>query len=210
MEPGKEHVPYDSPFPLFPLRELVVFPHTVKPFLFYEPRYLRMMREVLDGFGLLVTARFRVPPSRAESLWGRPALLPVASLCQVQDYERTPEGFYNVILYGIRRVKILDELPPKDYRRVRVRPFDTALEGEKPLAAYRKVIDGLLKRFLARNGQTGYPVIGHRLPTGILIDQLIDAVCSNTAQRYAMLRESNVHRRAAWLIRCLRETVGDY
>ncbi len=53
---------------LFPLPDLVMFPHVMQPLHIFEPRYREMLNEALDSDGLIamsILARAGKPTTRA-------------------------------------------------------------------------------------------------------------------------------------------------
>lgn len=108
---------------LFPLPNLVVFPHVMQPLHIFEPRYRALFEDALAGDGLIAMAV--LAPGWESNYEGRPPLLPTACLCRVMKWHKTDEGTYNVLLVGIRRLRVLKELPPaRQYREARVELLD--------------------------------------------------------------------------------------
>ena len=104
---------------LFPLPNLVVFPHVMQPLHIFEPRYRALLEDALAGDGLIAMAL--LAPGWESNYEGRPPLQPIACLCRVMKWHKTAEGTYNVLLVGIRRIRLLKELPPaRQYREARV------------------------------------------------------------------------------------------
>jgi len=104
---------------LFPLPNLVLFPHVMQPLHIFEPRYRALLEEALASDGLIAMAI--LAPGWESSYEGRPALQPMACLCRVMNWQKTPEGAYNVLLVGVRRIRLIEELPPeKLFREARV------------------------------------------------------------------------------------------
>ena len=112
-------------FPIFPLRQTVMFPHSVVPLHIFEPRYRQMLDDALDRVGQLVTATTH-PHAEDEGPNDPPPLLPVGCVGQILDHERLPDGRYNVLLQGLCRVEIeeLDEATDERlYRLGRLSPM---------------------------------------------------------------------------------------
>jgi len=113
---------------LFPLPGLVFFPHVVQPLHIFEPRYRQMTADALAGDQLITMVLPR--PGWEEDYDGRPALHPVACVGQVVTAHPLPDGRYNLLLRGVSRARILEELPQdKLYRQARVQ-----LLAERPVA----------------------------------------------------------------------------
>lgn len=94
--------------PVFPLN-VVLFPGEQLPLHIFEPRYRQMTRDALAGDRLIAMVLLR--PGWEADYQGRPPLHPVACLGRVLAEERLDDGRYNLLLRGLRRVHILDEIP---------------------------------------------------------------------------------------------------
>lgn len=104
---------------LFPLPGLVFFPHAVQPLHIFEPRYRQMAADTLAGDRLIALVLLR--PGWEENYDAAPAVHPVACLGRVAVDQLLPDGRYNLVLRGLARVRIVEELTTdKRYRVVRV------------------------------------------------------------------------------------------
>jgi Lon protease-like protein len=115
---------------LFPLPNLVLFPHVIQPLHVFEPRYVEMLEDAIAGDRLIAMALLE--PGWEDDYDGRPAIARVACLGRVLTWQAQPDNRYNLLLLGLRRVRVLCELPPN-------RPFREAevevLEDEYPAGA---------------------------------------------------------------------------
>jgi Lon protease-like protein len=89
---------------LFPLPDLVMFPHVMQPVHIYESRYCEMLNAALDSDGLITMSM--LAPGWEADYDSRPALMPHACLGKIVTHQRTDEGHYNLLLLGLRRVSI--------------------------------------------------------------------------------------------------------
>ncbi len=104
---------------LFPLPNLVMFPHVMQPLHIFEPRYREMLEDALVGDGLITMVL--LAPGWEKDYDGRPPLYPIACLGRIATHFRLADGTYNVLLLGLRRVKLLYELKPKrSFREAKV------------------------------------------------------------------------------------------
>jgi uncharacterized protein len=105
---------------LFPIPKLVMFPHVVQPLHIFEERYREMMEDALAGDGLIAIPTLK---SGWEADYaGRPPLEKWACLGKIVLHRRLDDGCYNLLLMGICRLQILDELPPvRSFRQARAR-----------------------------------------------------------------------------------------
>ena len=102
---------------LFPLPNLVLFPHVMQPLHVFEPRYRDLLEDALAGDRLIVMAV--LAPGWEEDYEGRPKLYPMACLARITTHCRLADGTYNALVLGLRRVRLLRELAP-------ARPFREA------------------------------------------------------------------------------------
>jgi Lon protease-like protein len=112
--------------PIFPLPQIVLFPHALLPLHIFEPRYRAMLKDCLAthktmALALLDETRESAPPDSANAP-GATRLPPIAAIAGVGviiEHQPLPDGRSNIVLQGRARVR-LDELrfePP--YRRAR-------------------------------------------------------------------------------------------
>ena len=132
---------------LFPLPNLVLFPHVMQPLHIFEPRYRAMIEEALAGDGLIAMAV--LAPGWEADYDGRPPIHRMACLGRVASSHRLEDGTYNVLLLGLCRVRIVAELPPeKSFREAEAvvcedcRPPHAAAEAA---ALHRRMRDAFLK-----------------------------------------------------------------
>lgn len=127
--------------PLFPLN-LVLFPGMVQPIHIFEPRYREMTSYCLDSnicFGLTLA----MPESEFEHE------IPAhhGTLARIVNYQRLPDGRYNLITAGSQRFEVLEVLHRKPYLTAFVRLLPEAL-GEGDIAALTGETRALLDDYL--------------------------------------------------------------
>ncbi len=126
--------------PLFPLG-LVLFPGMVQPLHIFEPRYREMTRYCLDtnvafGITLASTADSCEQPAR------------IGALARIADYQRLPDGRYNLITVGAQRFEIVSIHEDKPYLSVTARLLSEDL-GEGDLATLSQQARSLLEDYLS-------------------------------------------------------------
>src|ERR1700681_1365913 len=94
---------------LFPLPNVVLFPHVIQPLLIFEPRYRQMTADALAGDRLISLALLR--PGWEEDYEGRPAVHPIGCLGKIVADQHLDGGRYNLLLRGLRRVRLLGDVP---------------------------------------------------------------------------------------------------
>lgn len=119
MEPVPSHWPPAESesekrvYPLFLLPQVLV-PYGLLELVIFEPRYLQMMEDVLDGPGRIVLGN----ADEGVSLAGSPPFHPVAGLGEIGRHDRLEDGRYRIVLVGLRRVLVEEVQSDRLYRKV--------------------------------------------------------------------------------------------
>jgi len=100
--------------PVMSLPNAVLFPQAVMPLYIFEPRYRQMLKDALAGDRM-----FSVALMRGEPQPGAPEPEPCAVACVglVRAAVTLADGTSNVLLQGLRRVRLIAFLGGKPYRR---------------------------------------------------------------------------------------------
>ena len=105
---------------VFPLPDLVFFPHALLPLHIFEPRYRAMTADVLAGTRMMAVARLK--PGYQADYQGRPPIFDTAGAGVCVHADKLPDGRYHIVLRGVGRVLLEEEYPPeKPYRVARAR-----------------------------------------------------------------------------------------
>lgn len=110
---------FDGTARLFPLPNLVLFPHVAQPLHIFEPRYRALMEDALDDNRLMALALLE--PDWEEDYHKKPPIYPMTCLGRVMQEQRLPDGRFNFVLHGICRARVREELRTNSpYRTARV------------------------------------------------------------------------------------------
>jgi uncharacterized protein len=193
---------------LFPLPNLVLFPHVMQPLHVFEPRYREMIEDALSDDRLIAMALLK--PGWESQYEGRPPLYRHACLGRIATHHRLEDGTYNLLLLGVRRVRLLRELEPtRRYRTAEV----AVCEDECPpdsapaRAALRKSLREVLARALPTLPEAREQLdqlLGGGISLGVLTDLVAYMLDIGLAEKAALLAEVNVQRRAETLLNVLR------
>lgn len=121
---------FDGTVRLFPLPNVVLFPGVVQALNLFEPRYRQLMSDVINDDLLITMALVKPDPGNLS--------MPVPEICQtvcvgkVVTHAKLDDGTYNLLLAGISRAVIVDELvSDTPYRQAKVNLVsETSLLGE--------------------------------------------------------------------------------
>src|SRR5262245_23523877 len=198
---------FDGTAILFPLPNLVLFPSVVQPLHIFEPRYRQMMADALAGDRLL--ALVLLQPGWEEDYHLAPPLHPIACLGKVFKEEQLPDGRYNLLLHGLKRIRLLEEVQTaKLYRSARVE----LLEDLDPTPADAQLLRDELGQqmpawFSAHGGAADQIVklLHSDLPLSPLCDIFCFALPLEVAFKQRLLEELDVARRVSLLLEHLEE-----
>ena len=188
--------------PLFPLPSLVLFPDVVAPLLIFEDRYRQMTTDALAGEKLIGMALLR--PGWETQYEGAPAIEPHVCVGSIVSHEQLPDGRYKLLLYGLFRAEVVEEVQAVPYRKARVKVRPDEVRG-----AHLREVDERLHQVLAmlpgRRGRVGRiralatQVRGGGGGPGRIADAAAEVADLEPAERYRILSEPDVLRRLATL-----------
>ncbi len=100
--------------PLFPLPNVVLFPNVFLPLHIFEPRYRDMVADALEGDRMIGMVLLR--PGWEGNYEGRPPVYPIGCSGLITHHERLPDGRYNIVLRGVEKFRIVEEIDDETMR----------------------------------------------------------------------------------------------
>jgi ATP-dependent Lon protease len=198
---------------LFPLPNLVMFPHVVQPLHIFEPRYREMLAESLATDRLIAMALLQ--PGWEADYEGRPPVYPTTCVGRVASHAQLDEGKYNILLMGVRRAKVIEELPPdQPFREAEVAVLEDHYpkSGSHQRAGLQRELLRCFGRFAPESpaAQEQFETLmSNKLPLGVLADVISFTMKFELDFKQRLLSESNVDTRAGLLLDQLRELTRD-
>ncbi len=187
---------------VFPLAGVVVLPGTPTPFHVFEPRYRALFADALGGDRIVAVPGL---VSADEAAAPRAGLLPVAGAAYVEAEERLPDGRYHVLLRGVGRVRLVEELESgKPYREFRAEVLEDVYPpgGAAALTSEMEAVGQLVYELAAvLPAESGAPklaeAVAHLRDPSALADLVAAAAISEPEARQRVLEELSVARRLA-------------
>jgi len=187
---------------LFPLPNVVLFPHLMMPLHIFEPRYRQMTADALAGDRFI--AMVLLQPGRESEYESQPAICPVACLGRIQTDQRLPDGRYNIHLRGLTRVRSLKEVEnAKLYRCAKVEILQELPVTPQIDKMLRSKLLEAVPRWCQDQGPAAevFPkVIESNLPLGIICDVLGFSLPLSVEFKQELLEELKVSSRAQLLL----------
>jgi Lon protease-like protein len=125
LEPEHEHHGSDSEgpasslrvperIPLFALPNVVFFPKTYLPLHIFEPRYRQMVTDAAvrgQCIGMVL-----LKEGWEEDYYGNPPIFPLGCVGRLVSVQKLQDGRSNILLQGVERFEITQEVADKSYR----------------------------------------------------------------------------------------------
>ncbi len=186
--------------PVFPLPGVVLFPKALLPLRVFEPRYLAMMRDILDSHGCMAMALFK--PGWEEDYFGSPAVFPTIGLGRVLEYEHAGDGTYRIVLLGEHRARIQGWVDGRPYRVAQV----DLIPEEEPAGDEREGLRDRLRTYLHRLLESAEGIdaearkeidrtVDAAEEVGFLVDTIAHHFLEDPREKQALLEERNALRR---------------
>ena len=205
---------------VFPLPNLVMFPHVMQALHIFAPRYRAMFEEALES-DRLIALGVLAPGWEQQHPEGRPTLRSTACLCRIATHQRTDDGTYNVLLLGVRRLRLIKELPPKKiFRVVEAEILEDYTSGngshdaasEKPsigsaaelqqqlLAAFKRAMPKIPNAYEQLD-----QLLGSQITLGMLTDIVAYTIEFDLEWKMRLLAECNILKRTQLLLEAIAE-----
>ena len=138
--------------PIFPLTNFIFFPNTSAPLNIFEPRYVQMIEESIKSDRMIGM----VQPKRSGNP-KKPDLYNVGCLGKITNFNETDDGRYVIVLNGITRFNIVEELNnKKPFREFKInfKSFDDDLIQKKEAIKFSdlNLIFNNLKQIFEKQG----------------------------------------------------------
>ncbi len=196
---------------LFPLPNLVLFPHVIQPLHIFEPRYVELLRDAIQSDKLIAISL--LAPGWEDDYDGRPTIEPIACLGRVLTWQTQPDNRYNLLLLGLRRVRIVRELPPtRSFREAEAEVLEDEYPGgSKRRAELHRQLVAAFQKMLPRiqdSGELFQQLAVDTVSLGTLTDVISYALDLNIVDKQTLLAEPNVDVRAKILLEHLQQACG--
>lgn len=199
-------IPAPEHLPVFPLTGSLLLPGNYLPLNVFEPRYVHMVEDALEGarvIGMIqpkVPQRDNRPDPKAQP--DHPDLYAVGCAGHIEQAERQPDGRYLVLLKGVVRFRVEEELPlEKGYRRVQASYDEFSMDLVEP---QQELSPGRLLAALeafAEEHELEFDMERLRLMPGVtLLNGLAVALPFPPGEKQALLEAESVEQREEMLL----------
>ncbi len=138
----QEHL--SQPYPVLPLRDIVVFPHMIVPLFVGREKSVRALEEVMaDDKQILLSSQ--IDPGVDEPT--ADGIFQVGVLANVLQLLKLPDGTFKVLVEGRARVRITDYLENDDFFEAHAELLDEEIGDEATVSALVKSVSEDFERY---------------------------------------------------------------
>ena len=194
--------------PVFPLSNFIIFPKTTVPLNIFEPRYIEMIDDAMKQNRMIGM----IQPKKTNN--NIPALYDIGCAGKITSFNETEDGRYLIILSGISRFKIVEELKnQKLYRSYKINfdDFSSDLDEKKEEIKFSdlKLIFSNLKSLFIKEG---YNINWKELEKQSL-DQTINTLAMaspfSLEEKQVLLETTDINNRKIKLEKILNTYIAD-
>ncbi|MEO6953984.1 MAG: LON peptidase substrate-binding domain-containing protein [Polyangia bacterium] len=184
---------------VFPLPNALLFPHAVLPLHVFELRYRQLLEDALASGKTMAVACL---DDERDSGDGQPPLRPLVGIGTIVAHETLPDGRSNMLLRGLGRARIIEELAAPEgrlYRVVRAQwEPDVAIEHDADEAARQTLmaLSSQLAAKLPEGGDTLRVLSCSQPDAGALSNLLAAALVTEPSERLRMFETPEILTRA--------------
>lgn len=183
---------------MFPLPNVVLFPHALLPLHIFEERYRAMARDILAGQRFLAIGL--IVPGQDPNLVDKPSVRPVAGIGEVVMAHELADGRFNLVVRGRARIQIEEELiSDSPYRLIAARALpDLPVADPRELRDADQSLRALVSQLaeaIPEGGELLRQVVAAQETSSELVDVLAAALVVDSGQRQALLETRDVLRR---------------
>lgn len=194
--------------PIFPLPNVVLYPYTALPLRVFEDRYREMVAHALADERLIAMALLK--PGWQADYEGRPDIHEMVCLGRITADERFESGEFNIIVTGIHRAVVVEELESDlPYRVGHLElyrdfyPVDPLVNRE---VRHHELMLNFRKLFPRSRADSLFSqVLEAGIPLGVACDLLASALRLGLPEKQMLLEELDVDLRSDLLLEKIRE-----
>lgn len=204
-----ESITLPDQVPVMPLPGALLFPHALLPLHIFEPRYQEMLELALRGHRMFCVALVK----SQRTPWNSPDdFFHIAGLGLIRACVGRPDGTSNLILQGLRRVRLFGFDQSARFPMARIEPLESRATSSVETDALGAKVLELYARFKESGRQ--FPAkmdeyLSHLGDAEMLADLMAATFIDDPLRRQQVLEELAVNQRLRLVIQYLREETGN-
>ena len=195
--------------PVMTLPNMAFFPQALLPLHIFEPRYRKMLRDVLAADRIFAVACLDSKAAAQDA--GSEPPHRVACIGLIRACQKNPNGTSSLLLQGLCRVSIESIVGDEPYRRIRIRallsePGAAPSENARLRLELAKLI-GLRLKLAPGRTEAMTDLLKTVEDPEIFSDIAAFNLCKNSLLKQKLLETLDVNRRLALLLKVLRAEI---
>jgi len=147
----------EGPFPVLPLRDIVVFPHMIVPLFVGREKSIRALEEVMrEDKQILLTAQKNANddnPSPED-------IYPVGTVASILQLLKLPDNTVKVLVEGSHRARIAEFTRTEDYFEAKVEPIAEVLGADNEMEALARSVVAQFESYVKLNRKVPPEALG--------------------------------------------------
>ena len=194
--------------PIFPLPNVVFYPHVMLPLHIFEPRYREMVMDALIGEKYIAIALLK-PNWEADYESKSPEIHNTVCLGQIVHDVKLPDGRFNIALRGLSRASVVSEIDSGTPYRIGELELQPDYYSKKPVIdrenRQRELLAGFREMFPHTTlEQVFHQAVSADIPLGGLCDVIAHSLEISPSEAQLVLEELDVDLRSDLLLSQLR------
>ena len=195
--------------PLFPVPNAVLFPKTPMTLHVFEEHHLSMIRDAMEGDRELTIALLNSDIEDVHACID--SVHEIACLARIENFDELEDGDFDIVVVGLRRVRIVRETQQFPYQKVEVKDapeFDYD-ECSDALVARRDLISRLFARFmeLATDGNRDIGSAMPQMDFELLVNTVAMTLNITSEQKQGLLEMDDAFQRCDILNAILQQQI---
>ena len=190
-------LPFDVPnrIPVFPLPNVVFFPKTYLPLHIFEHRYRDMIADAsADGQCIGIAL---LKEGWEQNYYGNPPVFEVGCVGRLVGAQGLPDARYNILLQGLQRYEIREEIYHKSYRQAHI-VLKPHIAGSTFDAASRYDLIRIVQTYLKvqDNGHVWRQLLNSHVKDEVLVNSLSTYLELTPLEKQLLLEADSLIQRA--------------
>ena len=200
---GSNIVPIPEVLPIFPLPNVVFFPHTYLPLHIFEPRYREMVEDAASTGECIGMALLK--DGWENHYYKTPPIFELGCVGRLVTVNPLSNGRYNIVLKGLRRCTYLEQTVDTSYRQAKVNLL-SGQEGEVLDTKIRNSLMESAERYLQskKAHDLCHVIASGQLSDQTLINSLSAGLDFTPVEKQFLLESENLLQQARRLTDLIR------
>lgn len=201
--PSLEAFPIPEIIPVFPLPNVVFFPHTYLPLHIFEPRYRDMVDNAASGGQCIGMALLK--DGWEEHYYEAPPIFELGCVGRMTTVQKLSDGRFNIVLEGLRRCTYNEETVPSSYRQAKISLYPSHETDELEDSLRIKVTDAAETYLQTKKVPDLCQIIASgRLSDRVLVNSLSAGLDFTPIEKQFLLESDHLSQQARRLLDLIR------